>query len=342
MIRSARAVAGTLASLSWLLAPSAKAGSTITPFGYGTVGQYLVQSSDPSQTGAQWCATKYGTASAPWRCLSVTGGSGLTDNSCGATVPANEIVSCSPFTQIMNISASDTAVGQTGRWWCNDGLGLNIGSFWQCLNVNGSAAACSNTVSQGQVVACGAYSVVHDTGLQYPGFMSTPELYQVRPKDPMQSGQAWCDSKFSTPRNATYSCRSVDLGGNCNATVGAGSVVSCSEIRSPIALASPYASGQTPYPGQTGSWLCSQTAINQSVYKGLTGYGWGCVNMRDANNNVLSCSNLINPGTTSYCQPTYDGSTIETANCNSPDLGALDAGFCPVKSGAYLPTGLQG
>ena len=323
-------------------ASSAWAGSTISPFGYGTVGQYLVQPSDAHQTGALWCATKYGTASAPWRCTGVSGANGFTANTCGSTVPSNEIVSCSPFIKIENITASNTAGGQTGQWWCDLGLGLNLSGNWQCLNVNGSTTACTQTATQGQTIACGEYTVVHDTGFQYPGFMSTPEPYQVPSNSPAKTGQAWCDAMFTVPKGGTYLCSSVDLG-TCTTNVTIGATVMCAEVKAPIPLSSPYTGGQTPAQGQTGQWFCSQTPINNDFYGAQTGYGWMCLNMRDSNNNLLPCSTPINPGTTTYCQPTHNGSLIETANCGTGSgLGALDTGFCPVTAGPYPGGGIGG
>ena len=321
--------------------------NTVSPFGYGAVGQYLVLAADPAQTGAQWCASKFGSSSNPWRCLNVSGGGQLTSNACASTVPAQEIVSCSPFQQIQSFAATNTAPGQTGQWWCDLHFGLNLGGAWQCLSVAGSPGACSADVTLGQSVSCGQYHVVHDAGFQYPGFLSTPEPFQIPSGSGSQSGQAWCDTEFSIPQRTPYVCTSVDLGGSCSSAPAIGSYVSCAQAVEPITLTSPIPAGQSPQPGQTGSWLCSQTAINQQVYGSLSSFGWQCIGMKDSNGNELPASacpsTLIASGSVAYCQATNNGNIVEAANCeNGSGLSPLDQLFCPVNQVQNWPDGLFG
>jgi hypothetical protein len=93
--------------------------TTIKPFGYGTVRQQLVLAAN--KTGANWCAAWWGPG---FQCASVSGG-----NSCSATVPIGEVVSCNPAgtppvneTAFQTISCNGQPTGPIGPLgsddWC--------------------------------------------------------------------------------------------------------------------------------------------------------------------------------------------------------------------------------
>lgn len=103
--------------------PFAPENRPVKPFGYGTVEQQLVTSA--GTTGTNWCQSWYG---AQTQCVEVSGG-----NSCAASVPAGELVSCNALgtppvneTAFTPIDCKGKATGPIGP----------LGSLDWCLTAN--------------------------------------------------------------------------------------------------------------------------------------------------------------------------------------------------------------
>jgi hypothetical protein len=143
--------------------PYQGAGRTIAPFGYGRVERYLVTQSAPGRTGKWWCDNHFGgNFGGYWKCLSV---SGL--NSCGATVPNGELVSCSYYADVQSVNVGSlNAPGRTGTWWCDHHFGGNLGGTWDCLGV--ASGSCSADAPANSTVTCGRFTAVNEAPFAPP------------------------------------------------------------------------------------------------------------------------------------------------------------------------------
>lgn len=137
-------------------------GNSQPTLGYGRIDRVLVQYSAPGRTGKWWCDNHFGAnLGGNWQCRSVSGG-----NSCDATVPNQELVSCSQYSDVQTVNIGGlNAPGRTGEWWCTNHFGGNLGGNWNCLSVSGGAS-CSGDVASNAVVSCGRYSKVDETAFE--------------------------------------------------------------------------------------------------------------------------------------------------------------------------------
>jgi hypothetical protein len=150
-----------LITLVLITTPVISYGDIIEPFGYGRLEHKLVKQSANGRTGKWWCDNHFGrNLGGHWLCRSVSGG-----NSCTATVPNNELVSCSQYSDVRSLGVRNrSAAGRTGKWWCDMHFGRNLGGTWNCLSVTGSN--CSRTSPNDSVVSCGRVTNVNEDAFQ--------------------------------------------------------------------------------------------------------------------------------------------------------------------------------
>lgn len=180
----------------------------------------------PGRTGQWWCDNHFGANfGGSWECVDATGGHCLEDVPadgdvvCGrlgvdGTTPWCGAFAAAPrlgYGRLEQILVTQSASGQTGRWWCDNHFGTNLGGRWKCRSVSGGHG-CDETTPANELVSCSQYEDVQVVNVGSNAGAG-------------RTGQWWCDSHFGNS-GGSWDCLGV-AAGSCSADAPAGADVTC-------------------------------------------------------------------------------------------------------------------
>lgn len=177
-----------------------------------------------SQTRTATCTNNSGTKSRTVSCVS-SAGQTVADSFCSGAKPtlsescvsscssaAVTIQSCTSSNPIINsniqtVRASVGGVaGQTGRWWCQNHFGRNLGGGWVCTSSN-----CDTDAYYNQEFTCEKRYATADRVTAVVGGVSG------------QTGSWWCQSHFGNNLGGTWDC----IGSRCSQDAVKGEMFDC-------------------------------------------------------------------------------------------------------------------
>ncbi|MBI3524594.1 MAG: hypothetical protein HY066_08705 [Betaproteobacteria bacterium] len=190
------------------------------------------QNSASGRTGQWWCTNNFGiNLGGIWECAENTG------SYCTSQAPNNTLIQCGKINQdgttnyspinnikqgfgygrVERVLVTQSAQGRTGKWWCDNNFGANLGGNWKCRSVTG-ANSCESTVPNNELVSCSKYDdsqTINVANLNAPG----------------RTGQWWCTNHFGGNLGGNWDCLSVIGGGSCSTDVAANASVSCGRYK---------------------------------------------------------------------------------------------------------------
>jgi hypothetical protein len=155
--------------------------------------------------------------------------------------------------QAVNVG-SNSALGRTGQWWCQNHFGNNIGGFWECVENTGSS--CTLQASNNTSIQCGKINTDGTTGytstnnIQKTFGYGKVERTLITQAAVGRTGKWWCDNHFGTNLGGSWKCRSVSGNNTCDMTVPNKELVSCSKYDDVQTVNTANLSA----PGRTGKW----------------------------------------------------------------------------------------
>lgn len=184
--------------------------------------------SSSGRTGQWWCDNNFGkNLGGSWECVNEAGSFCATQapnystvkcgriSSVGTTeyLAENRLVTGFGYGRVEQVLVKDSSGGRTGKWWCDNHFGKNLGGWWRCRGVSGQSGSCSATVPNDEVVSCSQYETASDINIKNMNATG-------------RTGQWWCSNHFGGNLAGSWDCLSA-TGNSCATTVPANGTVTC-------------------------------------------------------------------------------------------------------------------